>query len=167
MQYFLFNPAHEAYINGDTSHLPTVTPFHALQFFARLFLLIAMPIALILTTLVALMGFSFQPVLALEVLAALAISAGIVGWRYLRVWYLTQHGQLLRGKIIDYATRPTLSLSNQTVTVLLYQFRTPDNNLIRTSVPLAERLPDGRPYPDILYSSSITTESDRYHATTL
>jgi hypothetical protein len=163
MQSFLFNLAHEAYINGDTAHLPTVTPFHALQFFARLFLLIAMPIALILTAFIALMGFSFQPVLALEVLAALAISAGIVGWRYLRVRYLAQHGQLIKGKIIDYATRPTLSLSNQTVTVLLYQFRTPANKLIRTSVPLADRLPDGRPYPDIGTTLTILYRTPEHH----
>ncbi len=163
MQSFLFNLAHEAYINGETDHLSTVTPLHALQLFGRLFLLIALPIALILTMPVALMGFSFQPVLALEVLVAVAICASLAGWRYLRVSYLVQNGQLVRGKIIDYDTRPTLSLSNQSVTVLQYQFRTPDNKLIRRSVPLADRLPDGRPYPNTGTTLTILYRTPKHH----
>lgn len=148
---FLFNTAHEAYLNGETSELPTVvTLSRAIRQYVFLVLLIALPmiIAIILGT--SLAGHRIVILFPTLLIVSLLVCAYFVLGGYWRDKQLLQSGKIIFGEVLRQDIIPAYALGTSTLTRIIYRFATPENERKIGKIDLAHvilRMPDGRKYP--------------------
>lgn len=151
---FIFNSEYRTLAEMMDNGLPVyVDVRHVLRYFAMVFGLVALPMSLVIILLVQIAGYSIWLLLPIELLAALLISF-YYAFRWYRRWTaLAERGQVIYGEIIHSDALPAFTrLSNATTTRFYYRFFTPDNERVVDQVELnyaAQRMPDGRKYPDV------------------
>src|SRR5688572_10801072 len=148
---FLFNMAHEAYVNGESSELPTiVTLSRAIRQYVFLVLLIALPmiIAIILGT--SLAGHRIVILFPTLLIVSLLVCAYFVLGGYWRDKRLLQSGKIIFGEVLRQDIIPAYTIGTSTLTRIIYRFPTPENERKIGKIDLAHvilRMPDGRKYP--------------------
>lgn len=150
---FLFNTLHEDFVEDTDTDFPTaVTRKKAVRQYVFLMLVIAFPMIIAITVLVAIAGFRIEFLLVVELVTALITCAYFVLKRYLQDRVLRYKGQVIYGEIIRQEILPAYgNIGTSTFTRIYYRFLTPDNERKISSIDLADvmhRMPDGRKYPE-------------------
>lgn len=165
---FLFNTIHENFVHGDDKHFPSaVTRKKAVRQYVFLMFVIALPMVLTITLLIAVAGFNIQLLLIVELVTALIICAYFVLRQYLRDRVLRYDGIIIYGEIVRQEMLPIYgSMGTSTVTRIFYRFATPDNERKIDSVDLSNithRMPDGRKYPSAGTPIAVLYANDNNH----
>ncbi|MEO1289207.1 MAG: hypothetical protein AAFV93_15695 [Chloroflexota bacterium] len=165
---FLFNVAHRAFVEGNESTFPTaVTRKIAVRQYVFLMFVIASPLILAITVLVAMAGYPVQLLLIVEIITALATCAYFVLKRYLKDRVLRYQGNIVYGEVVRHEVLPTYSGARSgIVTRIFYRFVTPSNERLINWVDyeqIANRLPDGRQFPDIGTPVAVLYANDKNH----
>ena len=150
---FLFNTLHEDFVNGNEEEFPSaVTRKKAVRQYVFLMFVIALPMVLAITLLVAVAGFPIEFLLLVELVTAFSVCAYFVLQRYLRDRVLRHEGVVVYGEIVRQELLPVYgNMGTSIVTRIFYRFMTPENERKIASVDLSNithRMPDGRKYPE-------------------
>lgn len=164
---YLFNTIHNEFVNGDDSVLPTaVTRKIAVRQYVFLMLVIALPMMIIITSLVAIAGYHIELLLIVEFLTALVACAYFVLRRYFKDRELRYKGQIIYGEVIRQDILPYSNIGTSTVTRIFYRFLSPEKERIINFVDCAyitQRLPDGRKYPPVGTTIAILYANETNH----
>jgi hypothetical protein len=148
---FLFNLANEAYVNGESSELPTaVTLNRAIRQYVFLVLLIALPMVLCIVIGTSLAGHRVVVLFPTLLILSLVVCAYFVLGSYWRDKRLLQSGRVIFGEVLRQDIIPTYALGTSTLTRIIYRFQSPENERRIGKIDLAHvilRMPDGRKYP--------------------
>lgn len=152
-QLFLFNPLHNDFVAGEVAIFPTaVTRQKALKQYIYLLCFIALPMIVIITVLVALIGYRIELLLLVQLFTAAITCAYFILNRYFCDRVLRYHGTVLYGEVLRQEVLPSIqTIGSGSTTRIIYRFMTPDEQVIIDSVDmlsLMNRLPDGRKYPE-------------------
>lgn len=165
---FLFDPMHNDFVEGEVNSLPTaVTRKIAVRQYVYLMFLVASPLILLITVLVAMAGYQVQLLLIVEIITALVTCAYFVLKRYLQDRVLRHHGNIVYGEIVRHEILPTYSgVNSGIITRIFYRFITPDNERIINWIDyeqIANRLPDGRTFPEVGTPVAILYANEKNH----
>ncbi|GAB5491507.1 MAG: hypothetical protein Phog2KO_17220 [Phototrophicaceae bacterium] len=164
---YIFNLIHNDFVKGDESVLPTaVTRKIAVRQYVFLMLVIALPIIILITSLVAIAGYPIDLLLLVELLTALIACAYFVLTRYLKDRELRRKGQIIYGEVIRHDILPYSDIGTITVTRIFYRFLTPEKERIIDFIDcpyIAQRLPDGRKYPPVGTAIAILYANNTNH----
>ncbi len=165
---YLFDIRNRDFVSGDESILPTaVTRKIAVRQYVYLMFIIASPLILFITLLVAIAGYHIEFLLIVELLTALITCAYFVLSRYWKDRELRRKGQIIYGEIIRQDILPSYSgIGAGTVTRLFYRFITPEKERIINFTDcayIAYRMPDGRKYPKVGTPIAILYANNKNH----
>ena len=148
---FLFNLNNEAYVNGESSEIPTVVSLNrAIRQYVFLVLLIALPMVLCIVLGTSLAGHRIVVLFPLLLIVSLLVCAYFVFSSYWRDKRLLQSGRIIFGEVIRQDIIPTYAIGTSTITRIIYRFHSPENERKIGKIDLAHvilRMPDGRKYP--------------------
>lgn len=165
---YLFNPAHRDFVDGDVDKFPTaITGKFAIRQFVYLFLLIALPMVIFITAMVALVGYRVEFLLLVELFTALMTCTYFVLGAFLKDRVLYNEGNIIYGKVIRQEQMPGYSkIATSTVTRIFYHFINPEQERVIASIDLnymRHSLPDGRKYPVEGTPVAILYANDKNH----
>jgi hypothetical protein len=148
---FLFNLLNEAFVNGESSELPTaITLNRAIRQYVFLVLLIALPMVIFIVLGTSLAGHRIVILFPTLLLVSLLVCAYFVLRAYWRDKRLLQSGRIIFGEVLRQDIIPTYTIGTSTITRIIYRFNTPENERKIGKIDLAHvilRMPDGRKYP--------------------
>jgi hypothetical protein len=148
---FLFNLAHDAYVEGKSTELPTATTLNrAIRQYVFLMLLIALPMVIAISLLTSFAGHRIVVLMPILLVVSLIVCAGYVMSSYWRDRNLLRSGKILFGEVLRQDIVPAYTIGTSTLTRIIYRFQTPNNERIIGKIDLAHvilRMPDGRKYP--------------------
>ena len=150
---YLFNLVHQEFVEGKLAVFPTaVTRKIAVRQFVYLFLLIALPMVLFITVMIAWAGYQIEFLLLVELVTALVSCAFFVLRGYLKDRVLRYKGNVIYGEVIRQEEMPGYAnIGTSTITRIFYRFINPQEKTVIDCIDLnhvMHRLPDGRKYPE-------------------
>jgi|GEM_PF-6239180 len=165
---YLFNINHRDFVEGVCDTLPTaVTRKVAIRQYVFLMFMLAFPMIITITVLVAMAGFQIQFLLVVELVTALLTCAYFVLKRYLQDRVLRYQGNIIYGEVIRQEILPGYSsIGTTTITRIFYRFLNADNERVIDCIDLTyigHRMPDGRKYPDAGTPVAILYANDKNH----
>jgi hypothetical protein len=149
---FLFNLAHDAYVEGKSSEFPTATTLsRAIRQYVFLMLLIALPMILFISLLTSFAGHRIIVLMPILLLVSLLVCAWFVIAGYWRDRKLLRSGKIVFGEVLRQDIIPAYAnIGTSTITRIIYRFHTPENERKIGKIDFAHvmlRMPDGRKYP--------------------
>jgi hypothetical protein len=148
---FLFNMAHEAFVNGESSEFPTaVTLNRAIRQYVFLVLLIALPMVIFIVLGTSLAGHRIVVLFPTLLIVSLLVCAYFVLSGYLRDKRLLQSGRIVFGEVLRQDIIPAYTIGTTTITRIIYRFPISETERKIGKIDLAYvilRMPDGRKYP--------------------
>lgn len=165
---FLFRLIHEPFVTGELATLPTaVTRERAIRQYVFLIFVVAAPMIIIITSLVAFAGYEYEWLFLVQMMTALLTCAYFVLHRYLQDRILRHQGRVLYGEVIRHEMMPGYAtMSSSIITRIFYRFKVADDAYVVDSVDLSfamNRLPDGRKYPEPGTPIAVLYANDKNH----
>lgn len=165
---YLFNLTHREFVDGDVDKFPTaMTRKFAIQQFVYLFLIVALPMVILITTMVGWAGYRVEFLIPVEFFTAVISCAYFVVKDYLKDKILRDRGTILYGEVIRKDKLPGFkNIGASTVTRIFYRFAKPEQEAIIAYIDFSYQrhsLPDGRKYPETGTSVAILYANDKNH----
>ena len=165
---YLFNLVHRDFVEGKLDVFPTaVTRKFAVRQFVYLFLLIALPMVLFITVMIAWAGYHIEFLLIVELVTALLSCAYFVLRGYLKDRGLRYKGNIIYGEVIRQDEIPGYAnIGTSTITRIFYRFINSQEKPVIACIDLnnvMHRLPDGRKYPAPGTPVAILYANDKNH----
>jgi len=168
---YLFNQQNRAFMRGETAiNANAVTAKKAFRQFSFLFLLVALPMIIAISLLVAAAGHPIGLLVSVEFSVALVLCIYFAIRNYYHDWVLRSRGQIVLGEVIHHDILPAFgNVSSSTITRIYYRFQIPGDKTderIIDSVDMAfvmNRLPDGRKYPVPHTTIAILFADEQHH----